>query len=199
MKNVNLIFRRTHLYLGMLLIPWVFIYAFSTFIFNHRPTFKSFRGKPSDWVQQWEKDYQVDLPEGQEKLKILAGKILKENGIEEKRYGVRRSGQRLEINMQKFLIPERLVYQGKTGKLTGEKRRVFWAEVFTRLHIRHGWGKHGLLNGLWSFTVDLVCLAFLTWMFTGLYLWWKIPSTRRWGFVALGSGFLSFVLLLMTL
>jgi hypothetical protein len=28
---------------------------------------------------------------------------------------------------------------------------------------------------------------------TGLYLWWKMPHTRNWGWVAIGAGFLSFI------
>lgn len=31
------------------------------------------------------------------------------------------------------------------------------------------------------------------WVVTGLYLWWKMPHTRNWGWVALGAGFLSFI------
>ena len=199
MKNINLILRRTHLYLGMLLIPWVFIYAFSTFIFNHGSYFNKFRGEPSDWVQVWEKEYEVDIPRGQENLRKLAKRILQENGISNMRYGVRRTGQRLDINVQKFLTPERLVYLGRDRKLIAEEREFFWPEMFVRLHVRHGWGSSGILQGLWSFAIDLICFSILIWIGTGIYLWWKISSTRKWGIVALGSGFLSFLGLLWAL
>ena len=199
MKNLNLVFRRTHLYLGMLLIPWVFIYAFSTFIFNHGSYFRTFRGEPSDWVKKWEKEYEVDLPQGQQNLRKLGNEILQEHGISNMRYGVRRTGQRLDINVQKFLTPERLVYLGEERKLVAETREFFWAEMFLRLHIRHGWAPQGFLQGLWSLAIDVVCFSILIWMITGIYLWWKIPSTRKWGFLALGSGFLSFLGLLWTL
>ena len=46
MNNTNLIFRRVHLYLGMLLIPWVLIYALSTFTFNHRDWFRGQFNQP---------------------------------------------------------------------------------------------------------------------------------------------------------
>ena len=39
MKNWNLLFRRTHLYLGMLMLPWMAMYALSTVVFNHGEAF----------------------------------------------------------------------------------------------------------------------------------------------------------------
>jgi uncharacterized iron-regulated membrane protein len=47
--------------------------------------------------------------------------------------------------------------------------------------------------------VDLVCLAFLIWIASGIYMWWQLRCTRFWGALALGSGvalFLVFVLAL---
>jgi hypothetical protein len=40
--------------------------------------------------------------------------------------------------------------------------------------------------------VDLVCLAIVTWIATGLYMWWGVPGSRRWGVVAILAGTLSF-------
>ena len=198
-KNFNLFLRRTHLYLGMLLIPWVFVFAFSTFIFNHGNSFSGSRGNADDWQQVWQKEYQLEIPEGRENLRRTASVLLSEHGINGPRFGVRRNGPRMEINIQKFLSPERLVYHGRDQKLIYQKRSVFWAEVFSRLHLRHGWGNDGPLYQSWALLVDVFCLATLAWIFTGLYLWWKISATRKWGFIALLSGFLSFGILLLTL
>ena len=43
MKNWNLFFRRTHLYMGMIMLPWMTMYAVSTVLFNHGAHFQGFR------------------------------------------------------------------------------------------------------------------------------------------------------------
>jgi len=62
MPNWNLLFRRTHLYLGLLLIPWMLIYALSTFVFNHGEHFRPSRAAEPLWLPLWEKDYAFDAP-----------------------------------------------------------------------------------------------------------------------------------------
>jgi hypothetical protein len=61
------------------------------------------------------------------------------------------------------------------------------------MHARGGFEQDRFLDKLWGVVVDLVCLGMLLWIITGIYMWWKLPSTRRWGWLALGSGIASFV------
>jgi hypothetical protein len=39
----------------------------------------------------------------------------------------------------------------------------------------------------------------LFWMISGLWLWWEIRSTRRWGMLALGTGLGIFAFFLVVL
>jgi hypothetical protein len=64
---------------------------------------------------------------------------------------------------------------------------------------RGGFEQESLLNDAWGVVVDLVCLGFLVWVGTGLYMWWQLQPTRLWGGLALGGGFLAFVLFLWRL
>ena len=41
---------------------------------------------------------------------------------------------------------------------------------------------------LWAVIIDLVCLAFLLWIASGLYMWWGLRWLRRWGSIALAAG-----------
>jgi hypothetical protein len=68
-----------------------------------------------------------------------------------------------------------------------------------RLHERTGYGQGGFLQYLWGFLVDAFCVATLVWILTGLYLWWKLAGTRRWGFVTLVGGAGTLALLLATI
>ena len=83
--------------------------------------------------------------------------------------------------------------------LRAEERRSTPLDVLIRLHERTGYGQGGPLNQLWACFVDLFSVATLAWIATGLFLWWKLSSTRRWGWLALGGGFATFATLLLTL
>jgi hypothetical protein len=196
-KNWNLIFRRTHLYLGMLLVPWVLIYALSTVALNHAETFRPHRTEGRLWLSDWEKDYAIDLPTGAEALRATAARILADQGVKGA-FGVQRQGPRLNINVPNFLQPARFVYDSEGKKLRREKRSFSAVELLVRLHERTGYGRGGFLNNLWAFFVDLFCVTTLVWIGTGLYLWWKLANTRVWGFAAIGGGAATIVMLLLS-
>ncbi|MSU24287.1 MAG: hypothetical protein EXS32_10745 [Opitutus sp.] len=201
MQNWNLIFRRTHLFLGMLLIPWMLIYALSTFVFSHREHFRAYRAPDPQWRAIWEKDASLAaLPAADDTaaLRAAAQRLMAEHGVRGA-FGVRRQGQRLNINVQNFWHPRRLTYDFSTKKLRAEEKRFAWIELLTRLHERSGYGQGGFLNNLWAVAVDVWSVTTLVWITTGLYLWWKLSAARRWGWLAIGGGLATIVVLLVTL
>ncbi len=198
MKNWNLLFRRTHLYLGMLLLPWMAMYALSTVVFNHGDWFGTRRAGTAPWVPLWEKEYAADIPAGTDGLRDTVRRMLTDHGVTGP-FGVQRQGQRLTINVPNFRHPTRLTYDIAGKKLRAERRNNSAIEVLMRLHERTGYGNGGTLNLIWAFIVDLFCVGTLAWIATGLYLWWKLSATRTWGFLALGGGFATILVLLATL
>ncbi len=198
MKNANLLFRRTHLYLGLLLIPWLLVYALSTFVFNHGEHFRAYRAAEPLWHPLWEKDYTFEAPSDVAGLRVATQRLLKDHGLSGA-FAARRQGQRLNINVQNFWHPRRVTYDFTTKKLRAEERRSTALDVLVRLHERTGYNQGGLLNKLWALVVDLFCVATLVWIGTGLYLWWKLSATRTWGWLALGGGLATLLALLATL
>ena len=67
------------------------------------------------------------------------------------------------------------------------------------MHARGGFEQDGLLERSWSVIVDLVCVAIVLWIATGLYMWWGVPGSRRWGWVAISAGVVSFLVFTMRL
>ena len=198
MNNTNLVLRRVHLYLGMLLIPWVLIYALSTFTFNHRDWFRGQFNQPDSWAQLWKKEFKADVPRQQLKLKEWARGVLDENGIKGG-FNVRQNPQSVLINFIQFRNPIRVTYRKNSGQLLAEQKRTTLAEMMARMHVRHGYGRGGVLYNSWAFVVDLVCFAIIAWIATGLYMWWKLPATRKAGWVAILSGLATFLLLVFTI
>jgi hypothetical protein len=200
MKNGNLLFRRAHLYLGLLLIPWMLVYALSAFVFNHAEHFRTYRAADPQWLPLWEKDYALAADAGSDSaaLRETGRRILADHGLGGA-FGIRRQGEQLNLNVPDFWHPKRLTYHLATKKLRAEEKRFAWIDVLIRLHERTGYGQGGFLNNVWAFVVDAFCIASLIWVTTGLYLWWKLTATRRWGWLAIGGGFGSILILLGTL
>jgi hypothetical protein len=196
-KNWNLIFRRTHLYLGLLLIPWMLVYALSTLAFNHHDFFGPRKPPDQQWHPVWEKDYAVELPSGDPGLRDLARRILDENGLKGT-FAVNRQGQRLNIALPSFLHPTRLIYDSSAKKLRAEAREHSTADLLGRLHTRTGYGRGTWLNDLWALMVDTFCVTTLVWIATGLYLWWKLPMVRGAGCVAIAGGVVTIAVLFWT-
>jgi hypothetical protein len=131
-------------------------------------------------------------------LREIARRVLDEQALAGA-FFAQRQGQRLNINLPNFRAPVRLTYDGDQKKLRAEKRLFSWVEVFIRLHQRVGYGQAGLLQTLWGVLVDVFCFGTLAWIGTGIYLWWRIPATRGWGWLAIGGGIVSLMALLGTL
>ncbi len=198
MKNWNLLFRRTHLYLGMIMLPWMAMYALSTVVFNHGEAFGLRRAGTAPWLPLWEKDYAIEIPAGTDGLRDTVRRLLEENGLHG-HFGVQRQRQRLNINLPNFRHPMRLTYDIAGKKLRAEQRNNSAIEVLMRLHERTGYSQGGPLNNLWALIVDVFCVGTLVWIATGLYLWWKLSATRRWGWIAIGGGLATILTLLATL
>jgi len=177
-------------------MPWVLLYALSTFIFNHRGPFQSRINQPDSWSQLWAKPWQVDVPQARPELVAWARQVLEKNGITGA-FNVRQTPQQVLINMTRFRNPLRVTYQKQEGQLVAERKQTTLPEVLVRMHVRTGYGREGWLHDAWAFVVDLVCVSFMAWVVTGLYLWWKLTSTRRAGWVAIVSGTALFVVLVL--
>jgi hypothetical protein len=93
----------------------------------------------------------------------------------------------------------RLAYDLETRLLTAEDDRFRAARFLTRTHGRGGFQHDGILDDLWAVMVDLVCVGFVIWTLSGLYMWWRAPGQRRWGAIALIAGWVCFMAFILGL
>jgi hypothetical protein len=196
----NLFVRRTHIYLALSLLPWFFMYGISSYFFNH-PDYFAERYK-NDGIPQWtvrfDRPYQIEVPvEGD--LRAVGAQILKDAGLDGA-FGVYRpNAEKLNVYWFNFRDATQLTYFVKEQRLLAEDRRFRWDHVFTGMHARGGFEQESWLNDAWGILVDIVCIGMLIWIATGIYMWWQIASTRFWGSLALGGGFVFYIIFLMAL
>ena len=67
------------------------------------------------------------------------------------------------------------------------------------MHTRGGYDMGGFWDSVWAVCVDVVCVGLILWIASGIYMWWGLPATRRWGWIALGAGVVCFAVIIATL
>jgi len=103
------------------------------------------------------------------------------------------------IDRFSFWGSTRLAYSVKEQKIKAEHQRMKWPQAVMRMHFRGGYEQPSFWNKFWGVVVDTACVGILVWVASGLIMWWRLPGVRAWGAVAVGGGFLSFLLLIWKL
>lgn len=188
--------RRLHLYLGLFLLPWFFMYGVSSLVFSHPKYVDSLlRGREPEWTLRFDRPYEIDVSAGAD-LRAAGGRIMKDSGLD-RAYGVyQENDRRFHVWAYSFQKATRIVYKADEKRLVAEDQRFRWDHFLTSLHARGGFEQEGFLDTLWAAVVDLACLGMLLWIATGLYMWWHLRHLRGWGAAALAAGVGLFVALL---
>lgn len=196
--------RRLHLYLAMVLLPWFLMYGISAIPFTRNAYFNSLYndGVPM-WTTRFEQAYTRPAPENRlpDTLQKFAKAVVTDLNLEVTGSlgAYQPNNRRINVYLVTFWHHTRITYDIENQHIKAEDKRFRWDQFFTTLHARGGYHQDGFLNDLWALIVDIIGLAFILWVASGIYMWWQLKQTRRWGIVALGSGILSFVIFLMVL
>jgi hypothetical protein len=190
--------RRIHLYLALFLLPWFLLYGVSSIPFSHGTYFEELdrARKIPLWNTIAEKS-NYDMPPHQgDDLKAFAARIVKDNGLSQSAsYGAyRQSATQINVYVYSFWKSTQVKCFLDEKRLLIEDRRFRWDHFLTGIHAKGGFEMGGF-HTLWALFVDLVCFGMLLWVITGLIMWWNLPPTRNWGWLALATGVLSFGLL----
>jgi hypothetical protein len=196
--------RRLHLYLALVLLPWFFMYGVSAIPFTRHVYFDAlYKDGVPLWTTRFQQAYDRPAPKNRrpETLQQFAQKVVADLNIEVTgSLGAHQpNDSRVNIYLVDFWDHVRITYNIEKQKITVEDKRFRWDHFVTTLHARGGYRQDSFLNDAWAFIVDLVSLSFILWVASGLYMWWQLKQTRRWGWFALGGGVLSFVLFLLVL
>ena len=201
MISFNKINRRTHLYLGLALLPWLLMYGVSSAIIIH---FNPIQPLPRELV--FEKPYEkpVDLKGANNanntlELRAAAERILKDLDMEGGFWADKPNSDTLHIDRFSFGGNTSLTYSAKKQTIKAEHQKMRIPQFIQRMHFRGGYIQPDFGNKSWGVFVDLACFAILIWVVSGLIMWWQLPRLRTWGTLALAGGVLSFVVLIWAL
>jgi hypothetical protein len=197
--NFHLLIRRIHLYLGLSLLPWFFLYGVRSIPFSHAPYFqKLYDDGAPQWTVRFEKPYEIQVPKEGD-LRATGARILADNGLEGSFGTYRPNDKVLETYLFTFWTATRVRYFVEDKRLLVEDQRSRWDQILTGMHARGGFEQDSILSDAWGIFIDVVCFGMMLWIASGVYMWWKIRSTRAWGWLALGGGVAAFAIFLAAL
>jgi len=194
--------RRLHLYLGLSLLPWFFMYGISSIPFAHNAYFAA-RDAAKNlplWTLRAEGALDVPVPDDPEGLRRLGRQLLNEAGIQDRSFGVyRQNPTQINVYAYSFRQSTQIKYFTGEKRYTVEDRRFRWDQFLTGMHARGGFEQDDPLVTSWSVVVDIVQVAILLWIASGLWMWWDLRGHRRWGALAMLAGIATFLVFMLRL
>jgi hypothetical protein len=187
------------MYLALFLFPWILMYALSTLAMNHRTFFAAIYGSgPVPFETEREFVYDGFVPDDAE-LRAVSRQILASVGLDGAHSVTRRKDGAIVINRNDLVTPRRLTYVPGDRRLLIEKLQSRPNAFLERFHRRRGYATGYRLDTVWAVTVDLVIVAMVFWVLSGLWMWWEMKLTRRLGASAMLGGLGLFAMYLLTL
>jgi hypothetical protein len=184
----SLIIRRTHMYLGLFLFPWMLMYALSTAVMNHRAFFvPSNGGTPPAYERERDLVYDAVFPPDAD-LKTISRQILAALDLDGVHNVTRRSDGAIVITRNGLMTPRRVIYAPATRTVLIEKMPARANAFLERFHRRRGYATGYALDTVWAVSVDLVIVAMIAWVLSGLWMWWEMKATRAFGAAAVVAG-----------
>jgi hypothetical protein len=196
---ISKVIRRTHMYLALFLFPWVFMYALSTLVMNHRAIFVAHYGEgPVPYEQERRLTYDGGFAETAD-LRAISKQILMSVDLDGAHGVSRQKNGNIVINRNDLVMPRRLTYSPADRSLVIERMQPRANSFLERFHRRRGYATGYRLDTIWAGTVDAFLAAMIFWVASGLWMWWEMRVTRPLGLAAIAAGAALFVFYLLVL
>lgn len=186
MASPTLVIRRTHMYLALFLFPWMLMYALSTAAMNHRAFFTKMYGAPPAYEREREFVYDGVFPDDAA-LRSISEQVLAAAGLDGAHGVSRRKDGAIVITRNDLLTPRRLTYLPADRTVLVERLPHRSNALLERFHRRRGYATGYALDTVWAFSVDLVIVAIVLWVLSGLWMWWEMKATRPLGALAVAG------------
>ena len=175
------------------------MYGLITMAMNHSQSLRIlYGGEPPSFVPDCEEPYSRDFGDETDKRKV-AQQILRDLDLGGRFRVNGNLDRRLAIIRLDPMSPTRVLYFPAEQRIEVAVQQLRKPNMLARLHMRQGFRTEYVADDGWAITVDLVIAAMLFWVGSGLWLWWELKVTRRFGAWAMLSGVALFGLFLLTI
>lgn len=190
--------RDLHLYLGLFVSPFILVFAISTLFLNHN-------WRPSGSAKRQIRSAPIEIPQGPGSIE-QAKEILRQLNLSGEIGFIRfvPKDNRLSISLMKPGVEATIEVdlESKTAEVD-ERETGIWQ---TLIYLHRSPGPHNAgIRGNWIYTriwrgmADSVVYLLLFSSASGIYLWLVIKAARRFGFILIALGTVSFFAVLAAL
>jgi hypothetical protein len=197
--NFQLLNRKIHIYTGLFLILFIFLFAFSGFMLNHRWEIWDYWPSRKEQV----KDVLVAAPQGDTDLE-KARDILIQTGYSGEIHFIAHHLQSNIFEIKTTRPGQKTTFKVDLSTGNGQITTIElngWElmpslHVLTGLHSNIPDKKNWIWTNVWSLMMDVTAIGLFVLLASGFYLWLIKPSERRIGLLFLEVGSVVFVLLI---
>jgi hypothetical protein len=184
--------RKSHYYLGLYFLLFLWLFAFTGLLLNHSWKFAEFW--PDRTVSTYERE--IEVPASGSDLDRARG-ILRQLGIRgEIEWTAVQSGSTLfEFRVNRPGHNFSVAVDQDTGRAKVEETKINGWGIMRVLHTFTGVRaadtrnhRDWILTAVWVFSMDAVSAGLIVMVLSGLYMWYGLPAKRTGGVIALLSG-----------
>jgi hypothetical protein len=188
------------MFTGLFLAPWMLMYALSTLVMTHREYVLSFYpSKSPRMITEQQLNYSHSFATNVTREEI-GQQILQDLGLAGAHaVSGGRNGKPIVVQRLYALPQRRITFDASKHTLVIEREGFRMLTFLERMHRRRGYSQPYGLDDTWGLTVDVAVVAMVFWSVSGIWLWWEIKSTRRWGALSLTAGLALFAVFLTLL
>jgi len=187
--------RKIHIFLGLFLLVFIWLFGFSGLLLNHHWEFAK------SWEKRKEMNYEKTIQISKEKERFtLAQGIMNELNLKGNIYNLRFSSDTSQLNFiiakpgMRYDIRAHL----KNGNILINETKLDQWNIMTFLHtLRNPVSKEkgerylSVWASVWSFCIDIVSIGLIVICLGGWYLWFQVGRRRFYfGLISITGGFI---------
>jgi len=187
--------RELHLYFGLFICPYLVVFAVSTFLLNH-----AYQPDPKVETTNVPVQLTAGLKDA-EQAKLILEQLNINGEVGGARTNPKTNKMSIGVTRPGLFIIVNVDLATSTATITRRENGFLGALIF--LHKMPGphnvKGPQEIFAKIWAALSDTTVYLLLFLTITGIYLWFMIKAERRAGWILLGTGCLSFVLIMFGL
>ena len=191
-KDVNFYSRKIHIHLGLFLLLFIWLFAFSGLLLNHGDW------KISNFYEKRKETSTVtsiNIPAGRDSSTLITN-IVSQLKIEGEITNVKMWPDSLHFQVSRPGQVRSLQVNFKTGLCTQKAMQYNFAGKIRTLHTFNGVNKNNpaiksnwLITSVWKLSMDGIAIGLLLLCISSWIMWYKIRARYGWGWMALLLGF----------
>lgn len=201
-KNIEYWNRKFHIHLGLFLLLFIWLFAFSGLLLNHSHwKFADFYDKRKETITT----SFIQMPVNRDSITLVKN-IVTQLKVEGEITNVKMWADSIHLQVSFPGHVSSLQVNFKTGVCTRKELQYNWIGKIRTLHTFNGVNKNNpyqqpnwIITRIWKLSMDGIAIALLILCMSSWIMWYKVRKKFNWGLIVLISGFIGVVFFIFVL